>query len=83
MAGALRGAGDVRIPMVINVTSHWAIGLVAAYLLAFEARLGVHGLWYGITLGLITASVALSGRFVWLSSRPIHRVAEPDTSEKS
>ena len=78
MAGALRGMGDVRVPMVINVVCHWLIGLVMGYLLAFEVGLGVKGLWYGITLGLVTASVALAARFLWLSARPIARISVPE-----
>jgi MATE family multidrug resistance protein len=58
--GALRGLGETRIPMLVNLAGHWIIGLPVAYVLCFRYDLGVEGLWTGLTLGLmIIGSVLL------------------------
>lgn len=61
-AGALRGAGDTRATFVIHLLAHWAIGLPCVFW--FAKRWGPTGVWWGLTLGLVVASVALVGRFV-------------------
>jgi multidrug resistance protein, MATE family len=57
--GVLRGLGDTRTPMLWNLGGHWLIGLPVAYVLAFRAGLGVIGLWWGLSSGLIICGVAL------------------------
>jgi len=57
--GALRGLGDTRTPMLLNLAGHWMIGLPVGYLLCFAIGWGVVGLWIGIATGLI-----LVGSFV-------------------
>ena len=49
MNGALRGAGDVRVPFLLNISTYWLIGLPVAVGSAFALDLGVRGLWYGFT----------------------------------
>jgi MATE family multidrug resistance protein len=61
--GALRGAGDARVPFMLNVVSYWLVGLPLALLLGFHFGLGARGLWWGLTAGLVTASILLSFRF--------------------
>ena len=51
--GALRGLGDTRTPMVLNLVGHWAIGLPIGYVLCFNRGWGVAGLWAGLSVGLI------------------------------
>ena len=51
--GALRGLGDTRTPMVVNLFGHWLIGLPVAYYLCFRRGWGVVGLWSGLSFGLI------------------------------
>lgn len=51
--GALRGLGDTRTPMVVNLFGHWLIGLPVAYYLCFRRDWGVVGLWAGLSFGLI------------------------------
>ncbi len=74
MAGALRGAGDVRGPLWANVFAHWLFGFPLAWLLALPLGLGAQGLWYGLTLGLALAAGFLSLRFVRMTRGPIARV---------
>lgn len=70
-AGALRGAGDVRLPFVANVVSHWCVGFPIAILLGFFFHRGALGLWLGLTAGLVTVALTLAGRFAVVSRRPI------------
>ena len=74
MAGALRGAGDVRIPFILTTLGQWGVGFPVAYTLGLHTALGVTGLWYGLTAGLMGISVVLSARFWYLSRGPIARV---------
>jgi MATE family, multidrug efflux pump len=69
--GVLRGLGDTRSPMLWNLGAHWFLGLPLGYALCFIAGLGVIGLWWGLSAGLIICGVALL--IVW--SRRIHRLA--------
>jgi MATE family multidrug resistance protein len=73
-AGALRGAGDMRFPFVVNVAAHWLVGLPLSLTFSFVLRWGVRGLWWGLMAGLTVVAVALLLRFVALSRRPIARV---------
>jgi MATE family multidrug resistance protein len=73
-AGALRGAGDTRWPLALNVIVHWCIGLPIAWWLGFGRGLGAPGLWYGLTIGLLLIGASLLGRFLVLSRREIARV---------
>jgi MATE family multidrug resistance protein len=61
--GVLRGLGDTRTAMVWNLFAHWFIGLPLGYALCFALGVGVAGLWWGLSTGLIICGVALS--IVW------------------
>lgn len=65
--GALRGLGDTRTPMLWNLAGHWFVGLPLGYGLCFVAGIGVVGLWWGLSSGLIICGVAL----LWAWSRRI------------
>ncbi|HUU33899.1 MAG TPA: MATE family efflux transporter [Vicinamibacterales bacterium] len=58
--GALRGLGDTRMAMLVNLAGHWFVGLPVAYVLCFTLGLGVWGLWMGLSTGLIVCGVALT-----------------------
>jgi MATE family multidrug resistance protein len=73
-AGVLRGAGDTRFTFGANMVGHWAVGLPLALALAFEAGLGVRGLWWGLCAGLSAVAGALLWRFLRISSREIRPV---------
>jgi len=57
--GVLRGLGDTRTPMVWNLIGHWFVGLPTGYLLCFVLGVGVIGLWWGLSIGLIICGVVL------------------------
>jgi len=61
--GVLRGIGDVNVPTLITFIAYWIIGIPLAYLLGITLKLGVNGIWYGLTFGLLTASILLFFRF--------------------
>ena len=63
--GALRGLGDTRTPMILNIVGHWVIGLPVAYWLCFNRSWGVIGLWFGLSIGLTIVGILLLG--VWRS----------------
>lgn len=61
--GVLRGIGDVNVPTLITFIAYWVIGIPLGYLLGIKLGLGVNGIWYGLTFGLLTASTLLYFRF--------------------
>jgi len=72
-AGALRGAGDTRWPLIANLVGHYAIGVPLGAGLAFALDWGPVGLWWGLSAGLTAVALGLGARFAWLSRRPIAR----------
>jgi MATE family multidrug resistance protein len=69
--GVLRGVGDTRTAMFINVVGYWALGLPVGYALCFRHGWGVLGLWIGLSAGLVVVAVALT--IVW--ARHASRIA--------
>jgi MATE family multidrug resistance protein len=63
VTGALRGIAETRMPMLVNVVGHWFLGLPVGYALCFQFGWGVHGLWIGLSIGLIVAALVLTA--VW------------------
>jgi MATE family multidrug resistance protein len=57
--GALRGLGETRAPMVVNLIGYWALGLPLGFALCFALKWGIYGLWIGLTLALMVISTAL------------------------
>ena len=64
ITGTLRGLGDTRTPMLVNLAAHWLLGLPLSYTLCFIVGWGVWGLWVGLSLGLIVTGVILL--WVWI-----------------
>lgn len=57
--GVLRGLGDTKVPMIINLVGYWALGLPAGFLLAFHFDQGATGLWWGLVIGLAIVAMLL------------------------
>ena len=70
--GVLRGAGDTRTSMVTSLFAYWVVGLPLAWSLCFVAELGVDGLWFGLTGGLVCAAAVLVGTWARRSHGWIH-----------
>ena len=64
ITGTLRGLGDTRTPMLVNLAAHWLLGLPVSYILCFIVGWGVWGLWVGLSLGLIVTGAILF--WVWM-----------------
>ena len=87
--GALRGAGDTMIPMLVTVLSLWLIRVpVSVYL---SARIGTDGIWWGMPVAWL-AGLALSGayfstgrwkRLAAVKPRPAPAPAEPPEEEEA
>ena len=63
--GALRGLGETRFPMLMNLTGYWILGLPFGALLCFHLKWGLAGLWTGLTVSLMFIAMVLIAR--WLT----------------
>lgn len=68
--GALRGLGDTRTPMLLNLAGHWMAGLPVGYLLCFVIGWGVIGLWVGISAGLLLVGSLVTAIW-WVRERAL------------
>lgn len=57
----LRGAGDVRFPMVVSGLSMWGFRVCSSYLLCNGLSLGLQGIWYAMYLDWTCRSLC----FLW------------------
>ena len=57
--GILRGIGDTRAPVAINLLGFWLIGMPVSLVLGFPAGLGPTGLWWGLVIGLAVVALVL------------------------
>jgi MATE family multidrug resistance protein len=73
-AGVLRGLGDTRAPLVINLFGFWLIGLPVSVFLAFVAGAGPAGIWWGFVAGLGSVAVFLLGRVRFRLRREMRRI---------
>jgi len=73
-AGVLRGLGDTRVPMVVNLAGFWVVGLPVSLLLGFRLGLGPTGLWWGLVAGLGAVAALLLARVASRLRGPMERV---------
>ena len=57
--GLLRGLGDTRMPMIVNIVGFWCIGIPVSLWLGFGLDYGAQGLWWGLVVGLVIVAVFL------------------------
>lgn len=55
--GALRGLGEQRLLFILNVIGFWILAIPSGSLLTFVAKVGVSGLWWGMTIGIYSSSL--------------------------
>jgi multidrug resistance protein, MATE family len=72
--GILRGAGDTRMPMLINVLAFWVVMMPLCLFLGFRTSLGAVGLWWGLVAGLGAVAVLLLLRIRLRFGRELRRV---------
>lgn len=58
-AGVLRGAGDTRAPLVLNLLGFWLVGTPISLYLGFRTPAGAVGLWWGLVAGLGAVALLL------------------------
>lgn len=59
--GALRGAGDTRLPALANMIGYWVVGLPLGYLIGIEWTGDPRALWGGVALAL----AVVAGLLLW------------------
>jgi MATE family multidrug resistance protein len=72
--GVLRGVGDTRAPMIVNILGFWLIGLPVSLWLAFGAGFGAVGLWWGFVAGLGAVAIFLVLRVRARLARELRRI---------
>ncbi|MBQ6565472.1 MAG: MATE family efflux transporter, partial [Treponema sp.] len=65
--GALKGAGDIRFPVLYGIFSNWVIQVLGGYILGIRMGLGVLGFWLSIGTDETTRGIVMFLR--WRSKR--------------
>jgi MATE family multidrug resistance protein len=82
--GILRGLGETKIAMMVNVLGYWLLGLPVSYLLGIRAGWGPVGLWWGLVVGLAVVATVLLGRVrIALGREQARVVIDPGTAPTS
>ncbi len=76
--GALRGVGDTRLPMVLNLVGFWLVGLPVSAALGLGLGLGPEGVWAGLALGIAVVATLLLVRVGARFGRDLRRLAIED-----
>ena len=61
--GALKGAGDVRFPVLYGIFSNWCVMVLLAYILGIRFQLGIVGCFLGIAADEITRGAVMFFRW--------------------
>jgi MATE family multidrug resistance protein len=72
--GLLRGLGDTRMPMIVNVIGFWCIGVPVSLWLGFGLDYGAVGLWWGLVVGLVIVAVFLIVRVRQREQQGLERI---------
>ncbi|MAJ34572.1 MAG: hypothetical protein CBC12_02055, partial [Candidatus Puniceispirillum sp. TMED52] len=67
---ALRGISDTRMPAIISIFCYWGVGVSSGYILSTPFEYGPIGIWIGITIGLIAATLTLGMR-CWMTRQQL------------
>ena len=81
--GLLRGLGDTRVPMLVNIVGFWCIGMPASLWLGFGVGYGAVGLWWGLVAGLMMVATFLLVRVRQQEQRDLARVVIDDEHHPS
>jgi MATE family multidrug resistance protein len=69
--GALRGMQDVKIPTLMTFVAYWIIGFPICFYLGLYTPLKSTGIWIGLLISLVSASIMLFLRFNYLTKKLI------------
>jgi MATE family multidrug resistance protein len=73
--GILRGLGDTRTPMLLNILGFWLLGLPTSLALGEWLGFGPRGLWWGLVVGLVVVGTTLLLRVRQHLSREVRRIS--------
>jgi MATE family multidrug resistance protein len=73
-AGVLRGIGDTRAPLIVNLFGFWLLGVPISVYLCFQTEARATGLWWGLVAGLGAVAVFLVMRIRVRMRRGLGRV---------
>lgn len=77
-AGILRGMGDTRAPVVVNLLGFWLLGMPTSLALAFRLGFGPAGLWWGLVVGLGVVALFLLLRMRRQLTSDLRRIVVDD-----
>lgn len=69
LQGAMRGAGDTRVPAILSNTLTWGFRLPLAFLFGWVLDYGLVGIWYALCLELTVRGIVFIARYTrdgWL-----------------
>ncbi len=69
--GALRGVGDVWVPLGLQIVAFWIAAVPLSALFSIHYGYGAPGLWYGILCGVTLSILFLGLRFRLVTNRPV------------
>ena len=79
--GVLRGVGDTRAPMILNLLGFWVLGIPMGIALAYGAGLGARGMWWGLAAGLMAVAALLLWRIRTRLAGVLERIDIDDEGE--
>jgi len=74
LMGALRGTGDVRVPLLVQGIAFWGLAIPFSWLFAVTWSMGPAGLMAGLFVGVVVSAVTLTARFAWIARGAIGRI---------
>lgn len=77
-SGVLRGVGDTRVPLLVNLLGFWMVGLPVSLVLGFGLDLGPRGLWWGLAAGIGAVALLLLARVRARFGRDLRRLILED-----
>jgi MATE family multidrug resistance protein len=80
-SGVLRGVGDTRLPMLVNLLGFWGIGLPISVGLGFGLHLGPRGVWLGLAGGIGAVALLLLVRVRARFGRDLRRLVLDEEHE--
>lgn len=80
-SGVLRGIGDTRAPLVVNLLGFWLLGMPVSLLLGFVWDGGPVGLWWGLATGLAAVALFLTIRIRARFGGELRRLSMDDDAD--